>query len=175
MKVLERVLMVLCGYGVALGAAWVAVDLWQRSTQGPEAQASAGMYAFGDMILGMTVFGLAALVPTGLGFYFLRGAGRVWTVLAWAALAVALTAPAWALAMALDRRIPAGASLFHLFAALGVIRVFCAPLLGLAFGLGALFAPQGRPRLLFLAAVLLEASICGYVALSMLTVNRFFL
>jgi len=34
-------------------------------------QASSGMSAFGDLILFVGVFGLCALVPTGLAFYFL--------------------------------------------------------------------------------------------------------
>jgi hypothetical protein len=34
-------------------------------------QASSGMSAFGDLILFVGVFGILALVPTGLAFYFL--------------------------------------------------------------------------------------------------------
>ena len=34
-------------------------------------QASAGMSAFGDSILFIGVFGVLALIPTGLGVYFL--------------------------------------------------------------------------------------------------------
>lgn len=40
-------------------------------TQNAAAQASAGMFAFGDFILFVGIFGVLALFPTGLALYFL--------------------------------------------------------------------------------------------------------
>ena len=64
------------------------------NTQGPEADASAGMYAFGDGCLFLGVLGFAAMVPTGLGLFFLRRNRWVWITLATTALAIAVTGPA---------------------------------------------------------------------------------
>jgi hypothetical protein len=60
--------------GGYLGACLVAsggVYLYPFFTQDPSAQISAGMYAFGDLILFAGVFGMLALFPTGLALYFL--------------------------------------------------------------------------------------------------------
>lgn len=40
-------------------------------TQNAAAQASAGMFAFGDLLLFIGTFGFLALIPTGLVVYFL--------------------------------------------------------------------------------------------------------
>src|SRR5258708_26208179 len=49
------------------------------------------MYAFGDAILFVAVFGVVALAPTGAALFFLRPYRRFWTVLAALGLAVAVT------------------------------------------------------------------------------------
>jgi hypothetical protein len=66
-KPLLKALSVLVGYSGALLAACLALYIRQLNTQGPDAQASAGMYAFGDGLLFGAVFGFGALFPTGLG------------------------------------------------------------------------------------------------------------
>ncbi|HZJ23657.1 MAG TPA: hypothetical protein VFD54_10130 [Anaerolineales bacterium] len=45
-------------------------DTWQQFTQDAAAQASAGRYAGGDLLLYMGVFGVLALIPTALAVYF---------------------------------------------------------------------------------------------------------
>ena len=55
---------------LGLAAAGV-VYVYELLTQSAAAQASAGMYAFGDLLLFIDVFGVLALFPTGLGLYFL--------------------------------------------------------------------------------------------------------
>lgn len=62
---------VIGGYLAACLAASAVVYVWQLLTQDASAQASAGMYAGGDFFLFIAVFGLLALIPTGLGFFFL--------------------------------------------------------------------------------------------------------
>jgi hypothetical protein len=51
---------VLAGYVAAVLAAAAALEVRLLDTQGPDAQASAGMYAFGDAMLFLAVFGFAA-------------------------------------------------------------------------------------------------------------------
>lgn len=53
------------GYIAAFLIASAAVGVRLANTSGPDAQASSGMYAFGDALLFVAVFGVAALVPTG--------------------------------------------------------------------------------------------------------------
>src|SRR4051812_47540036 len=81
---------VVLGLVLAFVAAWVAVDLRQRATQGPDAQASAGMYAFGDLVLGVGVFGVLALIPAALALVWLRPVARFWSALVAGALLFAL-------------------------------------------------------------------------------------
>ena len=73
------------------------------ATSGPDAQASSGMYAFGDSYLFIAVFGLLALLPTGPTLFFLRPYRRVWSVLSAAGLCVAITGVAAAALFALGR------------------------------------------------------------------------
>lgn len=61
---------VLSGYVMACLLAYGAVYVNQLFTQDP-LQASAGMSAFGDLILFIVAFGFLALFPTGLAIYFL--------------------------------------------------------------------------------------------------------
>ena len=59
------------GYLLACLGAGVIVYIYQLLTQNAAAQASAGMYAFGDLFLFLGVLGFLMLFPTGLALYFL--------------------------------------------------------------------------------------------------------
>ena len=63
--------LVICGYIIACLVASGVVYIYQRLTQGPAAQASAGMYAFGDLLLFAGACGALAIFPTALAIYFL--------------------------------------------------------------------------------------------------------
>ena len=63
--------LVIGGYVVACLVASAVVYVWQLFTQNAAAQASAGMYAGGDVLLFISVFGVLALIPTGLAVLFL--------------------------------------------------------------------------------------------------------
>lgn len=63
--------MVIGGYIAAFLIAWAAVSIQAAGTSSADAQASSGMSAFGDAVLFVVVFGVAALVPTGAAFFFL--------------------------------------------------------------------------------------------------------
>jgi hypothetical protein len=71
MSRLAKLGLVIGGYVEAGLSASVIVFVWQLYTQDASAQASAGMYAGGDLLLFMGVFGLFALIPTGLAVYLL--------------------------------------------------------------------------------------------------------
>ena len=60
MNRLTKLGLVIGGYVAACLIASGAVYVYQRLTQDAAAQASAGMYAFGDLILFLGVFGVVA-------------------------------------------------------------------------------------------------------------------
>jgi len=66
----SKVGLVIGGYVLACLIALGTIYVYQWFTQGASAQASAGMYAFGELILFVGVFGVLALFPTGLALYF---------------------------------------------------------------------------------------------------------
>lgn len=63
--------LVLGGYSLACLASAGIVRVYQLFTQDPAAQASAGMYAFGDVFLFLGVYGGLAFIPTILAIFFL--------------------------------------------------------------------------------------------------------
>jgi len=71
MSRLAKLALVFGGYVMACLVASGVVYVWQLSTQNAAAQASAGMYAGGDFILFIIMFGFLALIPTGLAVFFL--------------------------------------------------------------------------------------------------------
>ncbi len=83
--------MVAGGYAGAFLIASAVVAIRVAGTSGPDAQASSGMYAFGDAFLFIAVFGLLALLPTAAALYFLRPSRRFWVVLSVLALGAAFT------------------------------------------------------------------------------------
>jgi hypothetical protein len=71
MSSLKRFGLVIGGYGGACLIAGSVVYVNQLSTDSAASQASAGMSAFGDLILFIVIFGILALFPTGVALYFL--------------------------------------------------------------------------------------------------------
>ena len=71
MSTLAKIGLVIGGYMAACLSASAVVYVWQLYTQDASAQASAGMYAGGDLLLLIGVFGVLAFFPTGLVVYFL--------------------------------------------------------------------------------------------------------
>ena len=64
------------------------------ATSTPDRQTYAAMYAFGDSLLFLAVFGVAALVPTGAACFFLRPYPAFWRAITTAAIALTVTAAA---------------------------------------------------------------------------------
>ena len=166
MKPVAKVALVAGGYIAAFLIAYAAVAIRIASTSGPEAQASSGMYAFGDAFLFITVFSVSALGPTGTALFFLRPHRRFWTVLSALALAVAATGMAAAVLFGIGRQ--ATASPLATWAQASVLRILVAPLLALTFLVCALLSPYRPQRLALLAATATEAAVSAYAGLTWL-------
>jgi hypothetical protein len=153
MTALQKTGLVAGGYlGVfLLAAAAVAARVM---TSGPESEAESGMRAFGDAIFFAWVFGLCALVPTGLALYFLRPYRPFWDFLAGGALVLALTA-AGAAALYLLGRHDASFGLWLHFA---ILRLIAAPVWICAYAVSALISPFPKARAVLLAAAALEGA-----------------
>ena len=157
-----KVSLIACGYVGAFLLASAVVAVRVAATSGPVAQASSGMYAFGDAVVFAGVFGVVALVPTGAGLFFLRSFRQFWTVLATFGLAVACTGLAATIFYAVGRG--AAPSLIATLAMVSVLRILIAPLLALMFLVCTVFAPRRTPRFALLAATLIEAAVTAYAA-----------
>lgn len=160
MTPLRKVAVVAGGYGVAFLLASAAVALRIATTSAAAEQASSGMYAFGDALLFVGVFGLSALVPTGAALLFLRPYRRFWIVLSALGLAVALTGVAAAILFAAGRHAPP--SPLATWAIFSVLRILVAPLLALSSLLCTLLAPYRSPRFTLLTATVMEAAVSAY-------------
>ena len=160
MESLFKVAVIASGYIVAFLMASAVVAIHVANTSGPDTQASSGMYAFGDALIFVAVFGLSALVPTGAALFFLRPYRHFWTVLSALGLAVAVTGITAAILFAIGRH--ATLSPLATWAGLSVLRIFVAPLLALTFLVCTILSPHRSPRVAFLAATMMEAAVSAY-------------
>jgi hypothetical protein len=147
---------------MALLAASAAVYYRVLHTQGPNAQASEGMYGFGDAMLFGSVFGLFALFPTCLALYFLRPFKRFWTVFSITSLGLACTGLVAASVIVLASTQPHHQSAWAISAAFGVLRMLVAPLLAPAFIIAAIIAPTRLSRWALVGAAAIEGMIGTY-------------
>ncbi|HXJ35285.1 MAG TPA: hypothetical protein VMS22_14730 [Candidatus Eisenbacteria bacterium] len=161
MRSLLKIAAVAAGYVAAFLMASTAVAVRQAATSGPDAQAASGMYAAGDAMLFVAVFGLVALVPTGGALFFLRPYRLFWTVLSGFAMAVAVTGLVAVVLFAIGRHVPPP-SMLTTWGALSVLRILIAPLLALAFLVCSVFSPYRVPRRAFLAATVMETAVSAY-------------
>jgi hypothetical protein len=149
---------VLGGYLAAFALASAAVAVRVAGTSGPDAQASSGMYAFGDSVLFAAVFGAVALLPTGIGLVFLRPYRRFWTVLSAVAAFIAATVIAAFILYVVGRTEPVSSSL-GAWSAFSVLRILAAPLFAAAFFLAGIISPFRAPRWLLVAAAAGEIAV----------------
>jgi len=162
MKPAATVGVVVGGYGAACGVAVAVVLLYGARSTRTASQASRGMVAFGDTLLVLGVFGLASVVPTGAGLFFLRPSRRFWRLLAAAALLITVTGLAAFGEDVLQRRAAAGAVL-QAWSGGAVLRLLVAPLCGLACLTSGLLAPSRSCRRVLLGATLVETALFVYV------------
>jgi hypothetical protein len=159
---LFKVSIILSGYLIAFLTASAAVYFRILFTQGPDADASAGMYAFGDSVLFLYVFAVMAFLPTLLALYWLRPFPRFWIALSLAASAWAVTGPIAAAVILLASYERSVESLWSITAAFGVLRILAAPLLVPALMVATVIAPQGRSRWVLLGAAIVESVMGAY-------------
>jgi len=155
----SKVLVVLGGYAVAFLIASAAVYARIKATSGPEWQGDSGMLAFGDSVLFAGTFCLAAIPATVAALYWLRPVEVFWRIASIAALAIASTAAAAALVYLVPRPSPAlaGSGPLGFWPALAPLRILAAPGFALASCLAFILAPTRSARMVFLAAMAIEA------------------
>jgi len=163
----SQTLLVIAGYVAAFIVACVVVAIYIAATDGPDRQDSAGMFAFGDSILFLATFGLAAIPATSAALFFLRPKRSFWRVAAVVALAITTTGIA-ALVDYLLPRSPNADSYVGALSALSPLRILLAPLCAIAFFLSGLFAPVRSCRIAFLSATAIEVVVFVSVALILL-------
>jgi hypothetical protein len=155
--------LVVAGYGVAFIFAFAVVAFYAAYISGPD-MGSSGMYAFGDGVLFLAVFAVAAILPTGAALFFLRSSRIFWIVLSVMAPTMAATGLA-AFVIYFAERGAESSSVLHAWSALAVLRILIAPLFGLTFFLCALFAPNRFSRIAPLVAAGIEAMVFVCVGL----------
>jgi hypothetical protein len=147
-KSLAKIGIVAAGFVAAFLLASAVVAIRVAYTSGPDAQAESGMYAAGDAMLFVAVFGVAALVPTGAALFFLRSYRRFWTALSAVGFGIGITGLAPVVLFAIGRHALPPSPLAT-WAGLSVLRILVAPLLALACLVCTLLAPYRFPRLAF--------------------------
>lgn len=81
MRASARIGMVAGGYAIAVAVAWAVTAVYTFVTAGPDRLTYGAMYGFGDAVLFLGVFAVAALPATGLWLHFLRGSAWFWSAL----------------------------------------------------------------------------------------------
>jgi hypothetical protein len=159
----SQILLVIAGYAVAFVVASVVVSIYVAATSGPDRQDYAGMFAFGDSILFLAIFGLAAIPATGAALFFLRSNRSFWRLASVVALAIATTGVAalisYLLPQSTDTR-----SFLGMWSALSPLRILLAPLCAIAFFLAGLFAPIRSCQVALVSAAAIEAAVFAWVA-----------
>ena len=171
-----KVGIVIAAYILACIAAYAATYIQELATRGTDAQASQGMFAFGQSILFMLVFGGLALIPTVLAFYFLRSSEKFWNGFALLCLTFSIVG---IMIVFMNALINAGilhisessAAVVSLF---GVLGAFGGPILIIGFLVLAVIAPSRRPRVFLLTSAGLEILGELYVLFSFVVFQRFF-
>lgn len=154
----KKVALVVAGYILALAGASLGLWLYVMATNTPDRQLSSGMYAFGDSMLFLGLFGAASLPASGAGLFFLRGYRPFWIALSAVGLALAVTGLAALLPLA-ARHNDSWPVWLKTWERLTPIRVLVAPLLAMAFFLAGLLAPLRRTRIVLISIAASEAMV----------------
>ncbi len=163
MRPLVKVGVVVAGYVVAFLVAFAVVAIHVAATSGPDRQRYSVMYGFGDDLLFLTVFGVAAVPPTAAALFFLRSYRSFWLVLSVVALCIATTGLVALIDYVAPRTADAG-SVLHTWSALAGLRILSAPSFALAFLLSGPFAPNRSSRIALRVATAIEATVFASVA-----------
>jgi hypothetical protein len=154
MKPAAKVGIVVAGYVAALLAAIAVVAVYIHLTDSPDRDLYSGMSAFGDALLFLATFTLAAIPATGAALYFLRPYRAFWIAISLASLFYAGTAIPAVIDHFTVR--PPGEPMSGSSALLS-LRLVLAPFPGFAFFFAGLFAPGLWFRIALFAAMAIEA------------------
>ena len=163
MKSSYKFILVAAGYLMALVIAGVVVGIYAAATDGPDRQAYSGMFAFGDSILFLGIFAVAAIPATGAALFFLRTYPLFWRVFVAGALAMTTTGVAVFVDFLASQN-AATASFLGAWSMLSPLRILLAPLFAIVFFLGVLFAPTRPTRMAFFGAAAIETVVFVSVA-----------
>ena len=161
MSPLAKVGLVAGGYVGAFALAAGVVIAYVAATSGPDRQQYGAMFAFGDSLLFLAVFGVAALMPFGTALFFLRPYRTAWRILSVAALTVAATAGAMVIGAS-----GADSAAGPWMALIGLLRLLVSPFFAMACLAAVVLAPGSGPRRVLLVAALIELSVFVWVAVS---------
>lgn len=149
------------GYAAAVAIAAAAVGIHMAATGG---EASGGMQAFGDGMLFLAVFAVAAVAPSGAVLYLLRSWRAFWPPFSVAAVAVAATGLA-ALIVYVGARGAAPGSVLNDWSGFAVLRILLAPCCSLGFLVSGLFAPIRSSRIALFGAAVAEGLVFTCISL----------
>lgn len=152
---------VVVGLVAAVAIAWLVTDLYDAMSTSPDKQG--GMFAFGESLVFLGAFALAAVPATGAGLFFLRSRPVFWVTLSVASLVVASTGVAASLTY-FAPQVFQSTSLLRSWSMFAPLRILVAPVFALFFLLSGLFAPNRSARRSLFAAVTMELVGFGYVA-----------
>lgn len=143
------------GYLLAVVAGIGAGYLYDRRVSALPYDTSGGMYAGGEALTSLAAFLVAALVPTLLGLWFLRGNPRLWHAIAVMSLAFAV---AGLLAVLMTLVVPGAPRhpVLILVSLLGLAQLLGVPLFTAGFVFFAFMAPTRPARRLVVAAIGIE-------------------
>jgi len=152
------------GYLLALVAGGVAGHLYDVRVSALPYDTSGGMYAAGEMMSGLGVFLVAALAPTLLMLWFLRGNHELWRIVGFAALGFSTTGLLAVLMPLMTHDTPRNPAQM-LLSLLGLAQLLGVPLWTAAFVLFALLAPAGalRRRLVIAVGIELVIGVCAVI------------
>jgi len=163
MKPVAKAGLVAIGYVAALAVALLVVGIYVARTSGPDRQSYGAMFAFGDSLLFLAAFGLAAVPATGAALFFLRPRPAFWVTLSVASLAIASTSLAAFLVNVAPMVFDSHSSL-HSWSAFASLKILVAPLFAMFFLLSGLFAPSRSGRISVVATATIEVAVFAYVA-----------
>ena len=156
MRPAVKVAIVAGGYLLAILVAVAVTYVYTWAMDSPERQAQAGMSAFGDSVVFLTVLGIASIPASCALILFLRGARQFWYVTCVLALLIAASGLATAAAYAFGRAADSPA-LLQSWARWSPLRFLGSLLFLPAFFLCALFAPMRAFRVALWLATAMEA------------------
>ena len=171
MRALGKIGLVIAGYISAILVAALSTWAYIKLTDTPERELSAGMYGFGDSLVFLAVFGLAAVPATSLALFFLRQNRWFWRICSTIAATLAATGLVSIIAYVAGRTAPNSTWIGSL-ATFSPLRLLAAPLFGGADFLSGIFAPERPLRVRFFVCTLIEGAIFGIFLAVMVLIYR---